>query len=70
MYNKTYRGVSRLTTNYAVPARVDADKTAKPLTRLIGHARRGDCIGPCSVDADALEEVETGKRTPLAGQSQ
>jgi hypothetical protein len=50
-------------------ARVDADKTAKPKTRLIGHARRGDCVGPSSHPADAIEDVETGERTPLGWSS-
>lgn len=48
-----------------VPARLDPDGTAKPKTRLVGHARRGDCIGPGSVGADAIEDTRTGKRTPL-----
>lgn len=48
-----------------VPARLDPDGTAKPRTRLVGHARRGDCIGPGSVVADAIEDTRTGKRTPL-----
>lgn len=46
-------------------ARLDADRTAKPKTRLIGHANAGHCLGPGSVPADALEDTETGKRTPL-----
>lgn len=46
-------------------ARLDADRKAKPRTRLVGHARTGECVGPGTVQADALEDVETGKRTPL-----
>lgn len=46
-------------------ARLDADRKAKPRTRLVGHARRGDCVGPGSVAADAIEDVGTGARTPL-----
>jgi hypothetical protein len=34
-------------------------------TRLLGHTRPGDCIGPGSISADTLEDVETGERTPL-----
>ncbi len=49
----------------AKKARLDADRTAKPLTRLVGHARFGDCVGPGTTPADALEDVETGDRTPL-----
>lgn len=48
-------------------ARLDADRTAKPKTRLLGHARAGDCVGPGSVNADTLEDTGTGKRTPLTG---
>lgn len=37
-----------------------------PRTRLVGHVRAGDCVGPSSAVADlALENVETGERTPL-----
>jgi len=46
-----------------VRARLDADAAAKPLTRLVGHARSGDCVGP-HVQADAIED-ETGSRTEL-----
>lgn len=27
-------------------ARLDADRTAKPLTSIVGFARAGDCVGP------------------------
>jgi len=48
------------------PARLDADRKAKPKTRLVGHARQGDCVGPGSVPADAIEDTETGERTKLS----
>jgi len=47
-------------------ARLDADKTAKPLTRLVGHIRPLQRVGPGLVKADAIEVVATGKRTQLA----
>jgi hypothetical protein len=46
-------------------ARVDPTETAKPLTRLLGHGRFGDCQGPGITKADTLEDTATGKRTPL-----
>ncbi len=46
-------------------ARLDSDGTAKPLTRLIGHVREGGRVGPGVTVADAIEDVETGERTPL-----
>jgi hypothetical protein len=46
-------------------ARLDADRTATPLTRLVGHGREGDCLGPGTTQADALEDIATGKRTPV-----
>lgn len=46
-------------------ARVDPTGTAKPLTRLLGHGRFGDCQGPGITKADTLEDTATGKRTPL-----
>jgi hypothetical protein len=39
-------------TSAVVPARLDKDRTAKPLTEIVGHARQGDCIGPDTVQAD------------------
>jgi hypothetical protein len=50
-------------------ARLDADKRAKPLTRLIGHVIPGQHIGPGSVQPDAIEHIETGDRTPLVNQT-
>jgi|HubBroStandDraft_6_1064221.scaffolds.fasta_scaffold22206_2 hypothetical protein len=49
-----------------VYARLDADKTAQPRTRLVGHTKQdGTCVGPGSVKPDALEDVQTKKRIPL-----
>ncbi len=48
-------------------ARLDADRTAAPQTRLVGHARPGDRVGPGLSQADALEDTTTGKRTLLSG---
>jgi len=40
-----------------------------PRTRLVGHVRAGDCVGPGSAVADlSLEDVETGERIPLEGE--
>jgi hypothetical protein len=60
-YGKTdmARGVKR--------ARLDADRTARPMTRLARFTREGDCVGPGAVRADAYE-AEDGSRTPLAPQ--
>lgn len=33
----------------AVPARLDADRSAKGKVEIVGHFRAGDCIGPHSV---------------------
>lgn len=33
-------------------ARLDADRTAKPKTSIVGHARAGACMGPGMVQAD------------------
>jgi hypothetical protein len=55
----------RLVAAGAEPARQDPDGNATPKTRLIGHARRGDCIGPGSFGADAIEDTTTGERAPL-----
>jgi hypothetical protein len=47
------------------PARLDADRTARPLTRLVGHVTQGHCFGPGTVQPDALEVVATGERISL-----
>lgn len=31
------------------PARVDADRKAKPRTKIVGHFREGVCVGPASI---------------------
>jgi len=48
-------------------ARLDADRTAKPLTRLVKHAPIGQCVSPnMASHGDTLEyEDESGSRTPL-----
>jgi len=46
-------------------ARLDADRTAKPKTRLIAHVREGDCVRG-TLAPDAHEDLETGVRTELA----
>jgi len=38
----------------------------RPRTRLIAHVRAGDCVGPGITRPEALENVETGERIPLA----
>lgn len=48
-----------------VRARLDADRVAKPKTRLVGHAREGERVGPGLVQPDAIEDTATGVRTPL-----
>lgn len=55
------------TVSYERAARLDADRTAQPKTRLVGHAPAGSRVGPGLVpDADAIEDIATGARTPLA----
>jgi hypothetical protein len=46
-------------------ARLDADGTAKPRTRLIGHAHPNARIGPGFIMADTLEDTVTGERVVL-----
>lgn len=46
-------------------ARLDADRQAKPKTRLLGHAPFGHCVSPATTPADTLENTETGERTSL-----
>lgn len=48
----------------AEKARLDADRTAKPRTRIVGHARVGDVAGPGITKPDAYE-AEDGARTAL-----
>lgn len=47
-------------------ARLDADKTAKPKTRIVHHPPPGKLAGPGIPPVDPeLEDVATGARTPL-----
>jgi hypothetical protein len=50
----------------SAPARLDADKTAEPKTRLLAH-RTPDRHGFCQTapGADTYEDVETGERVSL-----
>ena len=45
-------------------ARLDADKTAQPKTRILGRIPKGHCFGGYA-PAFALEDTETGERTTL-----
>lgn len=36
-------------------ARLDTDGTAKPKTKLVGHFRSGDCVGPGTPSVDGYE---------------
>jgi hypothetical protein len=38
----------------AEPARLDSDRKAKPKTRIVKHAKQGDCVGP-HTHLDSLE---------------
>lgn len=49
-------------------ARLDADRTAEPLTRIEHHPPRGGCIGPYMPLVNPEYVDENGKRTPLSGQ--
>ena len=54
-----------MSTSKTTKARLDAAGTATPKTRIIGHGKSGHCLGPGNVQADTLENLETGERTPL-----
>jgi hypothetical protein len=59
-------GVVVMSTTKKTPkARLDADKTAKPKTHILGRIKEGQCFGG-HAPAFALEDTETGERTPLA----
>ena len=45
--------------------RLDADGTAKPLTRIVGHPNRDHCVGPGIPPVRPEYEAEDGTRTPL-----
>ncbi len=52
-------------TNYpAVPARLDADKTAKPLTVIVGHGKLGNCFDSTMIP-DTYVNNETGEKVSL-----
>jgi len=46
-------------------ARLDADGTAKPLTRIIHHPPVGVCVGPGTTLIQPEYEDAAGKRTPI-----
>jgi hypothetical protein len=46
-------------------ARVDHDRTAKPLTRIVHHPDVSKCFGPGSKLTRPEYEAEDGTRTPL-----
>lgn len=48
-----------------VPARLDADGSAKPLTRIVHHPKEGGRIGPGMVLINPEYETEEGERIPL-----
>jgi hypothetical protein len=50
------------------PARLDADRTAQPLTRIVHHPPRGGCISPHMPLVAPEYEDEHGKRTPLTSE--
>lgn len=52
------------TSSYDMAARLDADRTATPETRLVAHVDASKCVNP-AVSADMHVDNETGKRTPL-----
>lgn len=47
------------------PARLDADRTATPLTRIVHHPPYGGCISPYMPLVSPEYEDEHGRRTPL-----
>ena len=63
-YFKAKREAKRAAASGVARARLDADGTAAPLTRLVAHVRTGDCIGSF-VSADAVEDIATGDRTAV-----
>jgi len=46
-------------------ARLDADGTAKPKTRIVSHPKRDHCVGPGMKLRRPEYEAEDGTRTPL-----
>ena len=49
----------------AVPARLDADRTAKPLTKIVHHPGEGQCVGIGIPLRDPAYVDEAGNKTPL-----
>jgi len=49
----------------AVAARLDADGTAQPLTRIISHPPVNWCVGPGTRLVQPEYEDQSGKRIPL-----
>lgn len=47
------------------PARLDADRTAEPLTSIVHHPPHGGCIGPYMPLVNPEHVDADGKRTPL-----
>lgn len=48
-----------------VPARVDSDRTAKPLTRIIHHPKSNICVGVGMPLVNPEYEGSDGQRMPL-----
>jgi len=42
-------------------ARLDADRTAKPIAKIVGHFKQGDCVGPASCPENYEFRDDTGK---------
>lgn len=51
------------------PARLDADGTAEPLTRIVHHPREGACQGPQSTLVNPELVQADGTRVPLVGET-
>lgn len=49
------------------PARLDADGTARPKTRIVHHPVAGNCFGPGVPLRDPEWESESGERIKLDG---
>lgn len=47
------------------PARLDAEGTAKPKTRIVNHPKSGWCVGPATVLIAPEYEDENGDRISL-----
>lgn len=51
------------------PARLDADRTAQPLTRIVHHPPHGGCLSPYMPLVNPEYEDENGKRTALTAET-